>query len=500
MSLSSSLNATNNAAGAVTQLIALGAMDSFISKGAKYTYFKSRHVKYTNFAMEAAVQPFMSSVAFGQQAQLTLNRSGDLCHFLYTIIELPGITACKKDGAGGICQGQLGDSQFPPIGSQAKDRDNEHYASYLSADEVPQSASSQDLANALITGKSRFIKDKYSGCTTGPGCDAAQEAAPASDEAYAYWTNAIGQVLIRRADIIIGGATIDSLFSDLLWAYEETMGKAGKYLTEQIGKRATQQELICDSREKRFLYVPLPFWFARHAGSSLSLASLQFHGVQISIDFEALEKCVITSESDVVVRTCNGEILNQNSLSAAMETTYIYLDAQERGLFANNGHEAVITQNQHMHVQNQSSQAQIQLNFNHPVTQLFFMVRRVANEKSNRHFDYSGIDGRDPVVHAQLQLNNQVRFSKLGPWFRLVQPLQHCNRIPDSYVYSYSFALFPDQESPSGSCNFSRVDHVTLTLKLQEGLAKESVNIMVFARSLNVLRMKDGIGGLAFAT
>lgn len=495
-----SLNATNNSAGAVTQLIAVGAMDSFISKGAKYTYWKSRHVKYTSFAMEAAVQPFHSNVQFGAQAQLTLNRSGDLCHYLYVCVELPGITACKNDGAGGICQGQLGDSKYPVARNGGRDADNEVYARELEADEIPSSASTQELAAKLLEGRDRFLKTKYGACASLPGAAAAEDAAVASDEAYAYWTNAIGQVLIKRADVIIGGATIDSLFSDLLWAFEETMGKAGKYLGEQIGKRGSQRELVADSRQKRFLWVPLPFWFARHAGSALSLASLQFHGVQISVDFESLDKCIIVSEKDTLVRKCDGGLIANSDLNAALETTYIYLDAQERGLFANNGHEALITQNQHMFIQNNSSQAQIQLNFNHPVTQLFFMVRRAANERSNRHFDYSGVDGRDPVLTAQLQLNNQTRFNKRGEWFRLVQPLQHCNRIPDSYVYSYSFALHPDQEAPSGSCNFSRIDHVTLTLQLQEALAKENVSIMVFARSLNVLRMRDGVGGLAFAS
>lgn len=498
------MNATNNAAGAVTQLIAVGAMDHFISKGAEHTYFKSRHHKYTNFAMEAAVQPFNGSVAFGSQAQITLNRSGDLCHFLYCIIELPGITACKKGEAGnGICSGALGESMFPAHGNGGRDADNEHYARQLDADEVPGSVDTVAMAEALLKGKQRWVKDNYDGCATGADCGGARgylDDSASSEETFAYWTNAIGHVLIKRADIIIGGANIDSLFSDLLWAYEETMGKAGKYLTEHIGKRSSQQELICDSRQKRFLYVPLPFWFSRHPGSSLSIASLAFHGVQVSIDFESLEKCVITSDKDTIVRRCDtGAPLGQNDLGAALETTYIYLDAQERGLFANTAHEALLIQHQAQHVQCNSAQAQISLNMSHPTVQLFWMVRRQANEKNNRWFDYSGLDGRDPVVQATLTLNNQQRFSKRGEWFRLVQPLQHCSRIPDSYVYTYSFALFPEQEAPSGSCNLSRIDHVTLTLKLQEGLAKETVNIFVFARSLNVLRMRDGLGGLAFA-
>ena len=493
------MNATNNAAGAVTQLIAVGAMDGFISKGAEHTYFKSRHHKFTNFAMEAAVQPFNGTVAFGSQAQITLNRSGDLCHFMYCIVELPGITACKKGDAGGICNGQLGESIFPAAGNGGRDADNELYASYLESDEVPTSVDTVAMAEALLKGKQRWVKDKYEGCAQ--VCSPGEKGADVSEDTWAYWTNAIGHVLIKRADIVIGGANIDSLYSDLLWAYEETMGKAGKCLTEHIGKRSTQAELICDSRQKRFLYVPLPFWFSRHPGSSLSLASLAFHGVQISVDFESIEKCIITSDKDTIVRRCDtGAPIGKSDLSAALETTMIYLDAQERGLFANTAHEALIIQHQHQQVQVSNSQAQIQLNFNHPVVQLFWMVRRASNEKSNRWFDYSGVDGRDPVIQASLQLNNQQRFSKRGEWFRLVQPLQHCTRIPDSYVYTYSFALFPEQEAPSGSCNFSRIDHVTLTLKLQEGLAKENVNVFVFARSLNVLRMRDGLAGLAFAS
>ena len=44
-----------------------------------------------------------------------------------------------------------------------------------------------------------------------------------------------------------------------------------------------------------------------------------------------------------------------------------------------------------------------------------------------------------------------------------------------------------------------RIDHVDLMLELQDGLAKEQVTIMVFAISYNVLRFREGLGGLAFA-
>ena len=499
----------NAAAGAVTQLIALGAMDSFISKGAKYTYFKSRHVKYTNFSMEAAVQSFQGNVAFGSQAQITLNRSGDLIHYMYVMLEIPGITACKSGEQGAICSGQFATgSGYPTATEGGRHADNEVYASYLNSDELPGSVDTCQMAEALLKGKQRWSRDKYGSCTLPEGCDGQKKyfeekcAVDIGDEeSWACWTNAIGQHLIEKATIVIGGANIDTLYSDLLFIYDEVMGKSGKMLTESIGKRRTQQELICDSRSARLLYVPLPFWFTRNSGSALSLASLQFHGVQVQVEFAPLQECIITSSTDTVVRNCaTGAHLQASDLQAALETTYIYLDSAERALFSNNSHEALIQQNQIQTAQNQNgSSVAISLTMNHPIIELFWIVRRVANEKANRWFDYSGIDGRDPVLKASLQLNSQNRFNKPGQWFRTIQPFQHHSRIPEAFIGNYSFALYPESEAPSGSCNFSRIDHVTLTLSLQEGLGREAVNVIVFARSLNVLRMRDGLGGLAFS-
>ena len=45
----------------------------------------------------------------------------------------------------------------------------------------------------------------------------------------------------------------------------------------------------------------------------------------------------------------------------------------------------------------------------------------------------------------------------------------------------------------------SRIDHVDLNLTLQEGLNKEQVSVLIFARSFNVIRYREGLAGLAFA-
>ena len=114
--------------------------------------------------------------------------------------------------------------------------------------------------------------------------------------------------------------------------------------------------------------------------------------------------------------------------------------------------------------------------------------------------NFSGIDSKDPIVSAALYLNNQARFSnKSAAYFRMVQPFQFHMNIPDCHIYNYSFALHPEDPSPSGSCNFSRIDHVDMAFQLQDGLGKEQVSILIFARNWNILRFRDGLCGLAYA-
>ena len=63
-------------------------------------------------------------------------------------------------------------------------------------------------------------------------------------------------------------------------------------------------------------------------------------------------------------------------------------------------------------------------------------------------------------------------------------------------VYMYSFAFDPEKPQPSGSCNFSKLDNVNLELK---SLVPNLSTVRVYARNYNVLRIKNGMGGLAYS-
>jgi hypothetical protein len=509
-------------AGTLTQLVAVGAIDVYLSGDANFTYFRLRYQRYTQFAMESVLQQF-NGASFGSQQNLVLNRQGDLVYFMYAVIELPGITACAPSGSD--CSSITNGNPFPsPAGvsdnkgcSPCADSDADVYSVYLSDAEIEAALAAAQagtnptaVTDALLVGKARWLKDKYGGCAPLSCCDTAEDCAsdccsdlqtedPTATRPYCYWTNTIGQVIVQSAWISIGGTNIDQLYSEYLFAWEELSGVAGKRLREMIGKRASRAQLVCDSSQRRTLYVPLPFWFTMHSGQSLSLASLQYHSVMVWLQFRRLEDCILCNDRTAVVKNCQtGCCITNNDMRAALECCYIYLDTRERDRFSQSSYENLITQTQFCTVQSCNSQIRTQLNFNHPVLELIFFVRRQCQENANAWFNFSGIDGRDPIIRAGLMLNNQVRFSKCATYLRLVQPYQHHNLIPDSYVYNYSFALHPQSQSPSGSCNMSRIDHVDMQIQLQEGLGKEQVTFMVFARNWNVLRFKDGIAGLAY--
>jgi len=455
--------------GTLTQLIALGAADVYLTQNPSITFFRFRYNKYTNFAMEAIEQPFNTQVAFGSDVMVTLNRTGDLLYFQYVVIDLPGITSCTPTTS--TCG--IGGNQFPCCSSCDPCADGP-------APETPCGVTSSSVQEDDV--------DVIDTCT-------------GLDTPWAHWTNAIGQFLIKRACLVIGGQIVDNLYNDYLFMWEELSGQPGKRLHEMIGKRYTRAQLVADSSRDRRLYVPLPCWFTQTSGNALPLVSLQFHGVQVSVCFEELRRCVQVSSCDTtVIKTRDCSPLSNNDLAARLDTVYVYLDIEERDRFATGSFEQLISQVQNYVITTKSCQVRMNLNFNHPIIEMIWAVRRKCQENCNNHFNYAGKWGRDPVKYVHLRLNNLARFSgREGRYFRLVQPWQFHTNIPDSFTYCFSFALHPEDAQPSGSANFSRIDNVEFVLDLQDALSEEEVTVLVFARNWNVYRFREGLGGVAFS-
>lgn len=262
------------------------------------------------------------------------------------------------------------------------------------------------------------------------------------------------------------------------------------------------------------------------------MIALQYHEVKLNL--------TIRPFADLIDVTTTGCTLGSTSLGCKLYVDYVYLDTDERRRFAQVSHEYLIEQVQFTGTETIASlttNKNVTLNFNHPVKELIWAHTTSAHATSGtsadncRWFNYSGVNtggstlapgsGADSFQTGLLQLNGHDRFSvRSADYFRKVQNYEHHTRVPrvgadlvgmngDStpyssmrqYIYSYSFALSPEEHQPSGTCNFSRIDNAVLQLSYSSANETngQSLNLNIYAVNYNVLRIMSGMGGLAYS-
>ena len=324
----------------------------------------------------------------------------------------------------------------------------------------------------------------------------------------AEWTNGIGNALIKEVQLLIGGEIIDRMDGQLLDIYSEF------YLEE--GKRNTYHKLIGyhksydgvdDNNKAMRLYVPLEFWFCRNIGSSLPLVSMQYHDVEIQVEFRKFSECYYkSSEIPTPVSITNCRIY----------ADYIYLDIEERKEFASRSHEYLITQHQkndNNSIQYSEKSVKIDLEFNHPVKSLFWFVKTLTSDNDNLWFDYYPRLAAEPteplkkdelnfIDSVQLLLNGQERFNRRnGEFFRYIEPYKRCKNVPDDKsVYNYNFGFNTCQFQPSGFLNFSRIDNSQLNIDIidDDTVQDDTLYITIYAINYNILKIQSGMGGLMY--
>ena len=465
-----------------TQMSASGTMTALMTALPTMTYWRFRFVQHTNFSMLSICQQFASTVAFGATANLNLPKAGDLVYFTYAVSQIPGIRACPQS------QGGCGPSQQFPY---AVDNNN------------PCAPTDYDYFASLDGGASQWLFDQYGSCGDyETDCAVNQCGAGAGTcdgEPFAHWVNAIGMFMIKRASLMIGSQGVDTLYNDYLYMWEELAAKPGKRLTEMVGKYHCREDLIAFASCSRVLYTPLPFYFTQTPGNALPSVAVSFAPITLSVQFEQLQNCIIVSGPGITVNKCNGNgPIGPTDLSCVVETCQVFLDMLERDRFAATWFEQLITQTYALYTSVTGHSTRVDLNFNYSVIEIMWAVRRKCNESANNWFNYSGIMGKDPLIGAGILFNGQERQPlRNASWYRLVQPYQHHSLIPDAYVYSYSFSLYPEEAQPAGHANFTRLASVSLVLEFQEGLEREDLTIIVFSRSYNLLKFREGVAGVA---
>lgn len=278
--------------------------------------------------------------------------------------------------------------------------------------------------------------------------------------------------------LLIGGQQVcklDSLFIQGVHnvLYNDTSAKASCAVTTSVASANAKSAIGSGVGSDYFV---IPFFFSEDWTKALPLVAMQYHEVEIRI------KC----------RSGLGSL----GATPKVYANYVYLDTEERNRLINTEQEILITQTQHQ-IMDTSSSGTVDVDltyFNHP-SKAIHLISSAA--------DGTAWDNELKFDSATLYINGQPLFEDLSDTYHHnVVPEMHCTVLPSGVIdsvplFTWPFCIKLNGSQPSGSLNFSRVDNSKLVLKnLSVGVTPSMLR--VYTVNYNILRVKNGLAGVAF--
>ena len=418
------------------QLAVTGLQDEMITGSPDITYFQKRFNRHTKFALELMDNTFDGVVDFGSTSRCTIQRRGDLIRNIYLRIELPPLnTAPRSSGSVGYC-------------------------------------------------------------------------------------DSVGHSIIEHADLIIGGQTIERITGEYMEIFTEMFVPDSQQfaIRDVVGKTydrtglgpASTDHTVTDNffgTYPRTFIVNLPFYFNRSDSLSIPLCALTRQDVEVEIKFRPLDEVIVTPDATAPMETTVG-----NVVKASLPVEYVFLGDEEKGLFVKSSLDYVITQLQLSRTEMEANllSKTLRLRFINPVKELYLVIqdkdKAAANVVSpgNDRLNYKNdLNTSNPLHHQlstlSLKFNNEVMISgdvADALYLHDIEPMNHHSRVPRRLLYNYSFALDPENYLPTGQVNMSRINNKLLTINTPS--PSKDRDVRVYAKSINILRIRDGLAGLLF--
>ena len=334
-------------------------------------------------------------------------------------------------------------------------------------------------------------------------------------EAEDPFTPNVGIHAIEYADLFIGGTHIERLTGDWIYLYH-------KYHTSDYNFRDSVVPLTTAKQEPygpdengewnlRQMYIDLPFYFYNNLPASILFCKLTKQNCYVRIKFKPSNELIRPYLTDYVTET--------KIKTASLLTTYAYLDEDELNYLKSTPMDQLITQVQLKRrdvPKTDAEETEIVLRFGHPIKTMYF----IAGKKS-RKFSYQGDKEliqymlNTKFKEIGVYLNNTTlfneSFSKLVYENSLTNSMSGVNgdvsfdsntlyQLPtQENIGSYSFAMYPKENTPSGHLNFSRIIDKRCRIKLDySGIDDETIEVQIYAKSYNILHYSSGLCGLKY--
>lgn len=430
------------AAGALIQIVtSKGSPDLYLTLNPQMSFFRTIYKRHTSYAIETVQIEFDSVPNFGKQVKAKLAKYGDLISKIYLRIKLDGINGQNRKS----------------FEKEYDDVNNEHTDCYC------ENCIKKQQKNKLNYG----------------------------------WVNCLGHIILNSMFIEIGGQQIDKQYGEWLEIWSELtipLSKKQAYY-EMIGKVDQHAFTIDTFTNNMDLYVPLQFWFCKDYSLALPIIALDYHEVNIGINFRNFNDCWISAKN-VPDPECP-------KFNAYLLVDYIFIDIDEREYFMSSTHTYIIEQlqvNENIMVSSKNNVINFYLNY--PVKELIWVLQRSDINLTKDWYNFGQYLDRtnninDTMKRCQLLLNGQERMRNMpAKYYRLIQPFNCHTNVPNNFIYLYSFSINPESMIPSGSLNFSKITESKFNLKIN----KSNVDyfLKVYATNYNVLLITSGMGMILF--
>ena len=495
------------------QLVAYGAQDVYLTGNPQVTFFKVSYRRHTNFSMEAIAQTFNGTADFGRTVQTTLSRNGDLLGRTYLYISLPSVKLATGDQfrwVNWVGHAALRSIDFE-IGGQRIDR---HYGDWLQIWYELTIPAGKKAGYAALVGNVPALTQLYTGPAVVP-------SATLHVPLQFFFNRNIGQCLPLIA-LQYHETKITVAFREANQVMYFVNGSGTTTVAPSLSSSGGDVQMWCDYI---FLDTDERRRFAQ-ASHEVLCEQLQFTGdeslsagstsqkIKLSFNHPVKELIWVVQKDDVVDPT-NATVL---SAIKGLQLWNYSTRADTTGFsgFISNGFDNGIV--------NTGASGVNSLFGSQLLTAASDVASSNADGTYNSNFNWyansnatgtvgGGVVGLldlglNPVLKAKLILNGSDRFAERnGQYFNLVQPFQHHEATPAVGINVYSFAITPETQQPSGTCNFSRIDQAILSINLHpdtfisqlNGYATVGAKLRVYAVNYNVLRIMSGMGGLAYA-
>lgn len=517
--------------GGLIQLVATGNQDLYLNDVSGINYYKMVYRRHTSFSKETLIQKFSQKIDFGGKATCILSKVGDLISDISLITTLPKIPSYTENNEGEFKFRKFAwvkkigfaliKSIYIDIGGQKID---ELYSDWINI--------WYELTGSKTSGFDKMIGNIKELTDFTDGKDEYTLYIPLN-----FWFCGNTGLAIPLMNLIYHDVKVTLELNDSeklhlvspthsIELYNDIVNFKKYEFIEQtiLNDKAFGIFMGFDSNTKRMYYTKISNTNFKGVSSASGgqtteniinkINSDDYKIIGLDTKYEAYP------EQNVYELKSNDFVENLSLKNTFLFVEYIYLDNEERLLFRKNSrNKYVIDYTKYSGEKEVSSNnVSIDVSLKNSCVELFWIAQlKYLNNygfvgSSSQYFDaFNYTDsfiydknnkykGNNNVETTELLFDNNNRLEKKDSfYYNWIQSYQNHSRSPNQGINIYSFALNPEKLQPSGLCNMSSIDKITLKMSLNKNINySNSCLIRIYSLNKNILIIEDGKGSLEY--